>query len=66
MARAELESRFPGVLFVDPGTYCSGLLDEDSSREERKLTMKIKGDVVSRTRVSEFAKSYLGSGFTGL
>ncbi len=64
MARAELESRFPGVMFMDPGAYCSGLLDEDSNRQERKLSVIIKGDVVSRTRVTEFAKTYLGSDFT--
>lgn len=66
MAKVELKARFPGVQFIDPGTYCPGLLDEDSSGEERKLTLKIKGDVVSRTLVSEFAESYLGSRFTGL
>ena len=66
MAKAELESQFPGVVFIDPGAYCSGLLEEDNSGEERKLTVKVKGDVVSRARVCEFAKSWLGSGFTGL
>lgn len=66
MAKAELESRFPGVVFIDPGAYCAGLLAEDNHGEERKLTVKIEGDVVSRDRVCEFAKSYLGRSFTGL
>ena len=66
MAKAGLQSQFPGVIFIDPGAYCPGLLEEDNSGDERKLTVKVKGDVVSRARVCEFAESYLGSAFTGL
>jgi glutamate racemase len=66
MAKAELESQFPGVVFIDPGAYCSGLLEEDTSRQEKKLSVIIKGDVVSRARVTEFAQTYLGSDFTGM
>jgi glutamate racemase len=66
MAKAELESQFPGVIFMDPGAYCSGLLDEDTSRQERKLSVIIESNVVSKARVTEFAQTYLGSDFTGM
>jgi glutamate racemase len=66
MAKAELEFQFPGVIFIDPGAYCSGLLEEDTSRQKRKLSVILKGDVVPRARVTEFAQSYLGSDFTGM
>ena len=66
MAKAELESQFPGVVFIDPGAYCSGLLEEDNTMQERKLSVIIKGDVISSDRVTEFAQSYLGSDFTGM
>lgn len=59
MAITELESQFPGVVFIDPGAYCSGLLQEDSSGAERKLAMNVSGDVVSRAQVCEFAESWL-------
>ena len=66
MAKAELESQFPWVVFINPGAYCSGLLEEDTSRQKRKLSLILKGDVISRARVTEFAQSYLGSDFTGV
>ncbi len=66
MARTELESQFPGVVFIDPGAYCSGLLEEDITMQEKKLSVIIKGDVISSDRVTEFAKSYLDDGFTEL
>ena len=66
MAKAELESRFPGVVFIDPGAYCAGLLDEHSTTHDRKLSVIVKGDVVSADRVIEFAQSYLDSNVTGL
>jgi len=59
MARAELELQFPDVIFMDPGAYCPGLLDEDATSQQRKLSVMVKGDIVSRARVSEFARSYL-------
>jgi glutamate racemase len=62
MVRAELESLFPGVTFLDPGAYCSGLLNESSIAQHRQLRIKVTGDVVSTRRVTEFAKSYLGNG----
>lgn len=66
MAKAELESQFRGVVFIDPGAYCAGLLDDDTATHDRKLSVIVKGDVVSRTRVTEFAESYLGNDVTGL
>jgi glutamate racemase len=62
MVRAELESLFPGVIFLDPGAYCSGLLNESAIAQNRKLYIKVTGKVVSTKRVTEFAKSYLSSG----
>lgn len=61
IVKARLESRFPGVVFIDPGAYCAGLLNEHSTTQDRKLSVIVKGVVVSAARVTEFAKSYLGS-----
>lgn len=66
MAKAELESQFPRVVFMDPGAYCSGLLDERTNRQKKNLSVIVKGDIVSRARVDEFIKSYLGTDSTGL
>ncbi len=62
MAKGTLEALFPDVVFLDPGTYCSNLLKEGVTAQDRKLTVKVTGDVVSERRVSEFAESYLGDG----
>jgi len=61
LVRAELESLFPSVIFLDPATYCSGLLNESSIAQHRQLRIKVTGDVVSAIRVTEFAKSYLSN-----
>ena len=58
----ELESLFPGVIFLDPGAYCSGLLEESAVGQNRMLTIEVTGKVVSKARVTEFAKSYLNNG----
>ena len=60
MARTELERRFPGVIFLDPGAYCSRLLEESAATEDRHLSIRVTGDVVPRERVTGFAESYLG------
>jgi len=62
MAKDRLESMFPGVIFLDPGTYCSGLLHENTNAQDRKLCVKVTGNVVSTTSVTEFSKSYLSDG----
>lgn len=62
MVKAEMEALFSGVIFLDPGTYCSGLLRESVKTQDRKLFVKVTGEVVSTARVTEFAKSYLGDG----
>jgi len=62
MVRTELESLYPEVIFLDPGAYCSGLLDESTVGQDRKLTIEVTGKVVSKARVTEFAKSYLDNG----
>jgi len=61
LVRAELESQYPGVLFLDPGEYCAGLLAEDGPDGQRTLAIRVTGDVVADARVMEFAKTYLGS-----
>jgi len=61
LARAGLEALFPNVLFLDPGEYCAGLLAQDGLDGKRRLSIKVTGDVVPVERVTEFAKTYLGS-----
>lgn len=62
MVKTALESLFPQVLLVDPGAYCSSLVEQHDIKQGNKLTIEVTGDVASRERVSEFAKSYLGPG----
>jgi glutamate racemase len=62
IVRAELESLFPGVIFLDPGAYCSGLLKENAVTNDRKLSIEVTGNVVSEAQVTDFAKSYLDNG----
>jgi len=62
MVRTELESLYPEVIFLDPGAYCSGLLEESTVAQNGKLTIEVTGKVVSKARVTEFAKSYLDNG----
>ena len=63
IARDRLESLFPGVQFLDPGAYCSGLLQGGEGARDRKLQIKVTGDVVSRKRATDFARTYLGSDY---
>ena len=57
-----LQEQFPGVVFLNPGAYCTGLLQETAETQDRSLQVNVEGGVVSRERVVEFAKSYLGAG----
>lgn len=59
MVRAELESTFPGVDFLDPGEYCPGLMKAAGKAQKKELSIKVSGDVVSKKCVLEFARSYL-------
>ena len=61
MVKDMLQEQFPGIVFLDPGTYCSGLLQETVNTQDRQLKVKVEGDVVSRERVVGFARSYLGT-----
>lgn len=63
MVRSGLELLFPGVVFLDPAAYCSGLLNQGVVAQNKKLSIRVTGDVVSKKRVTKFAKSYLGSDF---
>ncbi len=61
LVRMQLESQFPQVIFLDPGAYCSGLLQPDEMTHNPKLAIRVSGDVVAKIRVIDFAKQYLGS-----
>jgi glutamate racemase len=54
------EALFPGVLFLDPGDYCSDLLGREKDSGARKLHLQVSGEVVSNSDVLKFARSYLG------
>jgi glutamate racemase len=59
MARSELEQQFPGVLFLDPGSYCPRLLEAPSAAQEQHLDLLVTGDAVAKERVLAFAEGYL-------
>ena len=61
MVRMQLEALFPGVIFLDPGAYCAGFLHQDEMTQNRMLSIKVTGNVVTKDQVTEFAKMYLGS-----
>jgi len=61
MVQARLQALFPGVLFLDPGAYCSGLLAQDAQDGKRTLSIRVTGDALPQARVTAFAKTYLGS-----
>lgn len=61
MAVEELQSVFPEVVFLDPGAYCPTVMPKRGMVEDRKLTIRVTGDVVEASQVSAFAKSYLGA-----
>jgi glutamate racemase len=56
LVKAELESLFPEVIFLDPGAYCSGILKESAITQDRKLYLKVTGNVVSTSVITEFAE----------
>ncbi len=62
MVKTELESLYPGVTFLDPGTYCAGLLDESDREQTRNLDVIVTGSEISNSRVSDFAEKYLRKG----
>lgn len=59
MVKAELETRFPGVEFLDPGAYAARLLAGSAASKDRDLRIRVTGDDVSADRVKEFAVQYL-------
>jgi glutamate racemase len=61
LIRAELESRFPHVLFLDPGEYCGDLLQTSTQQDNLKLRIRVTGDVVAPSQVTRFAKAYLSN-----
>lgn len=64
LIRTELESRFPDVLFLDPGEYCGELLEQNAAKKSLDLRIRVTGNVVAPTRVTEFARPYLGDSCT--
>jgi glutamate racemase len=59
MVRLQLEAMFPDLVFLDPGTYCADLIRDENTGQNRKLSIRVSGDVVSKEQVAEFARSYL-------
>ena len=59
LIRAELELRFPHVTFLDPGNYCDELLPQSASQTDLELQIRVTGDVVAPSQVTQFAKAYL-------
>jgi glutamate racemase len=59
LIRAELESLFPHVIFLDPGAYAADLLGSRDRFSSGRLRVEVTGDAVEPARVSEFAASYL-------
>lgn len=62
MVKADLQSLFPGVVFLDPGAYCATRLNEEGRAQDRKLSLTVTGEEVSAKRVIDYARSYLGDG----
>ena len=60
MISDDLEALFPGVLFLDPGAYCAGLVPAHDETNNKTLSISVTGEEISRARVTEFAESYLG------
>lgn len=60
MVKDRFEALFPGVVFLDPGRYCAGLLGREKHTGARKLHLKVSGDIVSAPEVMNFARDYLG------
>lgn len=60
MVSLELKSRFPDVVFLDPGAYCAGLVAQHVTGQYQRLSIEVTGDVITKDHVMEFADSYLG------
>jgi len=59
MVKTELQAQFPRVRFLDPGAYCQGLLEKENFKTPERLSVRVKGNVVSRAQVIEFANTFL-------
>ncbi|MGD9264569.1 MAG: aspartate/glutamate racemase family protein [Lysobacterales bacterium] len=62
MVSSRLANLFPGVTFLDPGSYCADLLPRSNDTGDRKLRIEVTGSVVEQARVTKFAQTYLGHG----
>lgn len=60
MVRDELESLYPAVEFLDPGSCAPALLPGSAAAGRRRLRIRVTGDVVSTDQVKSFATQYLG------
>ena len=60
MVKDELESMYPDVIFLDPGAYCPEFLRQNAAGPKQEIAIKVTGDIVTTTRVNEFATAYLG------
>lgn len=59
---AELESLFPGVLFVDPGASCPDLLPQHDTVTHKSLQLEVSGSAVPAEQALAFARSWLDEG----
>ena len=62
LVMSRLESLFPDVAFLDPGAYCADALPQHTALHDRRLRIKVTGDVVPATRAMDFAESQFGKG----
>lgn len=61
MVAVELRALFPDTIFLDPGTYCSKLLEKPDGDPAQELELRVTGHVVTEKQAADFARSYLSS-----
>jgi len=59
LVQDELEALYPEPIFLDPGAYCSSILDSTSQTGEKKLRMDVTGNSVAMEQVMNFASTCL-------
>jgi glutamate racemase len=59
MVKADLETLFPDVVFLDPGAYCSELITGHRKARQKRLSLEVTGNEVPAAKVISFARSYL-------
>jgi len=62
MASKQLKAEFPEVIFLDPGAYCTNLLQASGKEDAQALRLSVTGNIVSTAEATAFARGYLASG----